>query len=98
MELTLIVAALLAAAAGLVVAAAYALRAAAGHWHALAAAGWRAGCPPGRRLRARWEPLAGRIRSRFAPEWMFSVSAVLGLSVIVAATAVTGTVVEDVTG
>lgn len=98
MELTLIVAALLAAVAGLVVAAACALRAAAARWHGLAATGWGAGCPPGRWLRARRDPLAGRIWSRFAPEWMFSVSAVLGLSVIVAATAVTGTVVEDVTG
>src|SRR5512146_424756 len=98
MELTLIVAALLAAVAGLVVAAAYAMRAVAGHRRGLAVAGWRGACPPGRRLRARWEPLAARIRSRSAPEWLFSVSAVLGLSVIVAATAVTGTVIEDVTG
>jgi hypothetical protein len=63
-ELTLIVVALLAAVAGLVVAAAYALRAAAGHWHGLAAAGWRAACPPGRRPRARWEPLAGLVPRR----------------------------------
>ena len=42
-------------------------------------------------------PLAPRIRSRVAPGWLFSVSAVLGLSVIGLAAAVTGAVVEDVT-
>jgi len=38
-----------------------------------------------------------RIRSRVAPGWLFSVSAVLGLSVIALTAAVTGAVVEDVT-
>jgi hypothetical protein len=97
-ELTLIVAGLLAAFAGLAVAVACALRAVAVHWHGLAAAGMRAaGCSPVRRLRAGCEPLAARIRSRVAPGWLFSVSAVLGLSVIGLAAMVTGTVVEDVT-
>jgi undecaprenyl-diphosphatase len=69
-ELTMIVAGLLAATAGLAVAGAYALRRG---------------------------PLAARIRSRVAPWWLFSVSAVLGLSILGLAAAVTGTVVEDVT-
>ncbi len=98
MELTLIVAGLLAAVAGLAVAVAFALRAVAVHRYDLAAAGRRAaGCPPVRRLLAGCEPLAVRIRSRVAPGWLFSVSAVVGLSVIGLAAAVTGTVVEDVT-
>ena len=97
MELTLIAAGLLAAVAGLAVAVACALRAVAVHRRDLAAAGMRAACSPARRLLAGCEPLAARIRSRVAPGWLFSVSAVLGLSVIGLAAAVTGTVVEDVT-
>jgi undecaprenyl-diphosphatase len=97
-ELTLIVAGLLAATAGLAVGVAYVLRAVAVHRHDLAAAGRSAAaCSPLRRLLAEWEPLAARIRSYVAPVWFFSVSAVLGLSVIGLAAAVTGTVVEDVT-
>lgn len=98
MELTLIVAGLLAGVAGLAVAVAYALRAVAVHRHDLAAAGMSAAArAPVRRLLAGYEPLAARIRSRVAPGWRFSVSAVLGLSVIALAAALTGTVVEDVT-
>lgn len=98
MELALIVAGVLAGVAALVVAMAHALRAAAGHRRDLAAAGTRAVARLPVRLAARWAPLAARARSRVAPQWLFSASAVLGLSVVVAATAVTGTVVEDVTG
>ena len=98
MELTLIVAGLLAAVAVLAVAVARALRAVAVHRHDLAAAGMRAAsCSPVRRLLAGCEPLTARIRSRVAPGWFFSLSAALGLSVIGLAAAVTGTVVEDVT-
>lgn len=98
MELTLIVAGLLAATVALAVAVTYALDAVAGHRHELAAAGMRAAArSPVRRLLAGCEPLAARIRSRVAPGWLFSVSAVFGLSVIALAAAVTGTVVEDVT-
>jgi membrane-associated phospholipid phosphatase len=97
-ELTLIVAGLLAAVVGLAVAVAYVLRAVAVHRHDLAAAGMSAAArSPVRRLLAGCEPLAAQIRSRVAPGWLFSVSAVLGLSVIALAATATGAVVEDVT-
>lgn len=98
MELTLIIAGLLAVVAGLAVAAAYALRAVAVHRHDLAAVGRSAAArSPVRRLLAGWEPSAVRIRSQIAPGWLFSVSAVLGLSVIALAATATGAVVENVT-
>ena len=98
MELALIVAGLLPAAAGVAVAVAHVLRAAAVHRRELAAAGMRAaGLAPMRRLLAGCGPLAARARSRIAPGWLFSVSAVLGLSAIALAAAVTGTIAEDVT-
>jgi membrane-associated phospholipid phosphatase len=87
-ELSLIVAGLLAAAAGVAVGVTYFLRAVAVRRHDLAAAGTRAvsGLPV-RRLLTGCELLAARIRSRVAPGWLFSVSAVLGLSVIALAAA-----------
>jgi membrane-associated phospholipid phosphatase len=76
-ELTLIIAGLLAAVVGLAVAAAYALRAVAVHRHDLAAVGRSVAVrSPARRLLASWEPSAVRIRSQLAPGWLFSVSAV----------------------
>jgi undecaprenyl-diphosphatase len=97
-ELALIVAGLLAGAAGLAVVMAYALRAAALHRRDLAAACIRAvrRVPMPRRL-ARWEPLAVRIWSRVAPGWLFSFSVAVGMSVIALGAMVTGTVVEGVT-
>jgi undecaprenyl-diphosphatase len=98
MELTLIVAGLLAAAAGLAVAVAYALRGLAAHRQDLAAAGIRvAGRAPVRRVLDGCAPLAARIRSRLAPGWLFGFSAAVGLSVIALAAVVTGTVVDNVT-
>jgi undecaprenyl-diphosphatase len=98
MELTLIVAALLAAAAGLAVAVAYALRAVAAHRQELAAAGSRvAARAPVRRLLDGCAPLAARTRFRLAPGWLFGFSVAVGLSVIVLAAVATGTVVDNVT-
>jgi undecaprenyl-diphosphatase len=98
MELTLIVAALLAVTAGLAIAAAYAVRAVALHRRDLVAAGTQAaGHLPVLRLLARWRPLAARVRSGVGPGWLFGFSVAGGLSVVALAATATGTVVEDVT-
>jgi undecaprenyl-diphosphatase len=97
MELTAILAALLATAAGLAIAVACAVRAAAMNRHGLAAriraARWR----PVRLLRATLVPLAARIWIGAGPRWLFSFSMSAGLLVIALGAVVTGTVVEDVT-
>jgi membrane-associated phospholipid phosphatase len=98
MELTLIVAGLLAAAAGLVVAGSVALRAGAAHRRDLLAAARRAVG----RVHARWLPpgcrtLIAQVRPPVGSGWFFGFSAALGLLVTAAGAAVTGALVEDVT-
>jgi undecaprenyl-diphosphatase len=97
-ELTLIVAALLAAVAGLAVGAAYATRAVAVNRARWAAAGTQAaGRLPVRRLLAGCWAVADWIGFRVAPRWLFGFSVAGGLSVIALAAVATGTVVDDVT-
>ena len=88
MELTVIITALLAAAAGLVVMAALAWRWAAARRQDLLAAGMQVAD----RLHMPWLP--GTCQT---PAWIFSTSVVLGLIVIASAAAGAGILVEDVT-
>ena len=88
MELTVISAALLAAAAGLAVLAAFAWRWATAHRRDLLAAGMHVAD----RLHMQWLP--GTCQT---PAWIFSTSVVLGLVVIASAAAGAGILVEDVT-
>jgi len=88
MELTVIITALLAAAAGLVVLAAFAWRWAAARRQDLLASGIQVAD----RLHMPWLP--GTFQT---PAWIFSTSVVLGLIVIASAAAGAGILVEDVT-
>ena len=96
--MTVIIAALLAATAGLVVLAAFAWRWAAARRPDLPAAGMQAAD----RLHMRWLPgtcqaLIACGRSLLRPEWFFGTSVVLGLMVIASAATGAGILVEDVT-
>ena len=90
--MTVIVIALLAAAAGLVVLAASA-------WRWAAARGWPGGRgPPAHAVAPRHLPDAiARVRYVLRPGWLFGTSVVLGLLVIASAAAGAGILVEDVT-
>jgi hypothetical protein len=88
MDLAVIIAALLAAAAGLVVLAAFAWRWAASHRRDLLAAGMHGAD----RLHMQWLP--GTCQT---PAWIFSTSVVLGLIVIASAAVGRSILVEDVT-
>ena len=97
MEMTAIVATLLAAAGGLVVLATFGLRSAAVHRQALLAAGvgvadrlhlWR--------ITGRCRALVAWVRSR-RPGWQFGTTATLGLVIVAAVAAGAGKLVDDVT-
>lgn len=98
MELTLIVAGLLAAVAGLVSGLAAVARSAAAHKEGLAAAGRRAADRARlRRLLPARRMLPAAIRVRVPPGWFFSLSVAAGLIVIALGAIAIGALVEDVT-
>ena len=96
--MTVIVIALLAAAAGLVVLAAFAWRwAAARRQDLLAASGRVADRPHMQWLPGTCQTPIARVRYVLRPGWLFGTSVLLGLLVIASAAAGAGILVEDVT-